>query len=56
MNEYIVRLWVDIHIFAETKDDAVKKAENWREIKVDVSGAEVYDTQVSGEAWERSKE
>jgi hypothetical protein len=48
--EFIVRLWVDVHVTAKTMAEAKDYAKS-RQVQVEVTGAEIYDWQV-GDAWE----
>jgi len=51
MSEYIVRLWVDIHVEAKTPREAKAIAEH-RDCKVTVEPQEIYDIQVA-DIWTR---
>jgi hypothetical protein len=44
MHKYIVRLWVDIEVFAETQNEAKEIA---KKVPVEVKDADIYDTQVA---------
>lgn len=57
MPKFVTRLWVDIELEANSKEEAIKIT---HKVPVTVGnqdlGIEVYDIQVSGQVWERNKE
>ena len=56
MAKYIVRLWIDVVIEANSKEEAKLITADHNKVPVDVgTDIEVYDIQV-GDAWERNKE
>lgn len=56
MKTFIVRVWVDLRVTAPSKEEALNQA---KDSPIQIKGhrgaqaLEVYDVQVSGEAWER---
>lgn len=53
MNRYIVRIWVDLQIQADSEEDAKKIAHRHPINVPETDRVEIYETQVSGQVWPR---